>query len=232
MLAHNPIRSALIISPHADDEVLGCGGLLSKMRKSEVKARVLFLTVDGFHHYGLREETTLHERKEEIARVSSMLGYEYRIVYEGRDLIEKLDTVPTRELVDLFEAEYDEFRPDLLILPHGVDFDQDHVTCFKAAHAAARPIPGELDKHFPGKVATYEMPKLVWSYEPFQPTLYYDISEEISAKLNAIAAYRSQLRDPPHIRSLENTRALAYLRGSEVGVEYAEAFHILRWTEG
>ena len=100
-----------------------------------------------------------------------------------------------------------------------------------AAHAAARPIPGQLGKHFPPKVASYEMPKLAWGPEPFQPSLYYDITREITAKLDAIAAYRSQLRDPPHIRSLENIRSLAYLRGSEVGVDYAEAFHVLRWFD-
>ena len=40
--------------------------------------------------------------------------------------------------------------------------------------------------------------------------------------------YPTQLREPPHIRSPENVRALAYLRGSEIGVEYAEAFTVLR----
>ena len=29
------IRNILVIAPHADDEVLGCGGLINKYKKSE-----------------------------------------------------------------------------------------------------------------------------------------------------------------------------------------------------
>ncbi|MGH6636295.1 MAG: hypothetical protein ACRED0_09255 [Gammaproteobacteria bacterium] len=46
-------------------------------------------------------------------------------------------------MVDIFEHEYNAFRPDLVLLPHGVDFDQDHVACFRAAFAAAIPAPDQ-----------------------------------------------------------------------------------------
>jgi len=48
-------------------------------------------------------------------------------------------------------------------------------------------------------------------------------------KKEAISLYGTQLRQAPHIRSLENIEALARLRGSEVGENYAEAFCVLRW---
>jgi N-acetylglucosamine malate deacetylase 1 len=38
----------------------------------------------------------------------------------------------------------------------------------------------------------------------------------------------TQLRPSPHIRSLESVGALANIRGKEIGVEYAEAFGVLR----
>ena len=224
------VGSVLVISPHADDEVLGAGGLIAKFTKADVPVKVLFLVVDGFHHYGVEGEVTLQERVKEIDIVSSLLGFEYEIVYKGMDLIEKLDTIPKGELVDRFEDEFNRKSPDLVLLPHGDDYDQDHATCYKAAFAAARPIPQELSKYFPKKILTYEMPKLAWGEKPFQPNFYWNITAEIDSKLGAIEAYRTQLREPPHVRSLENIRALAYLRGSEIGVEYAEAFHTLRWV--
>jgi len=230
MLAVRPIRSVLVVAPHADDEAVGAGGLIAKLTNSDVSVRVLFMAVDGFHHYGIERNTTLAERKQEIEKASATLGFEYRIVYEGRDLMEKLDTVPQRDLVDLYESELNEHRPDMVLLPHGMDFDQDHVACFRAALAATRPIPEGLGKHFPAKVLTYEMPKLVWSEQPFRPTVYWDITREIDVKLRAVASYTSQLRKPPHIRSPENIRCLARLRGSEIGVEFAEAYHALRWV--
>ena len=230
MPATDEIGSVLVVSPHADDEVLGAGGLIAKLTKGKVPVKVLFMAVDGFHHYGVEGEVTLQERKREIDTAASLLGFDYEIVYEGMDLIEKLDTVPKRELVDRFEEEFNLLAPDLVLLPHGDDYDQDHATCYRTAFAAARPIPQELGKHFPRRILTYEQPKLAWGEKPFKPTFYWEITDEIGLKLRAIEAYGTQLRDPPHVRSLENIRTLAYLRGSEIGVEYAEAFHALRWV--
>jgi LmbE family N-acetylglucosaminyl deacetylase len=231
MLVTSPIRSALVIAPHADDEAVGAGGLIAKLAKSNASVKVIFVAVDGFHHYGIDRDTTLDERKKEIKHVASILSFQYEIVYEGKDLIEKLDTISQRDLVDLFETKFNEHRPDLVLLPHGVDFDQDHIACFKAAFAAARPIPEQLGKHFPKKILTYESPKLVWSERPFHPTMYWDITTELEVKLQAVSAYKTQLRAPPHVRSLENIRNLAKLRGSEAGIEFAEAYSILRWIE-
>jgi len=231
MLVPSAISSALVIAPHADDEALGSGGLLARLAEAGSSTRVIYVAVDGFHHYGIDHATTLGERRKEIENAASILSFEHEIVYEGQDLIEKLDTLPQRDLVDLFEAKLNDHQPDLLLLPHGTDFDQDHVAVFRAAFAAARPIPQQLGKYFPKKVLSYESPKLTWSEQPFHPVMYWDITKEIDVKLQAVSAYKTQLRSPPHVRSLENIRNLAQLRGSEVGLEYAEAYSVLRWVE-
>lgn len=223
------IDSVLLIAPHADDEALGAGGLISKLRRRGCKVHVIFACVDGMQHYGTDHPTTLAEREAEIDKVSGILGFTHSTLYRGKDLIERLDTVAQRDLVDAFESALNQWRPDLLLLPHGVDFDQDHIACFRAGFAAARPIPQSLGKHFPPRVVSYEMPKLTWSAEAFQPTLYVDISADLQTKLDAIEAYTSQLRVTPHVRSLVNIAALARLRGSESGVQYAEGFRIHRW---
>lgn len=228
MLATTGIGSAMIVSPHGDDEVLGAGGLIAKLSRAGAQVRVVFLAVDASHHYGLAEETLLADRLGEIEHAAALLGYHYRVVYSGAGMLERLDTLPQRELVDLLEDEIDTFRPDLLLLPEGQDYDQDHRACFAAGLAAARPIPEACGKHLVRKVLTYEMPKLSWA-GAFQPRLYWDISNEIELKLDAIRAYSTQLREPPHVRSIENIKALARLRGSEIGVAYAEGFSVLRW---
>lgn len=223
------LDSVLVIAPHADDEALGAGGLIAKLHRAGRAVHVIFACVDGMQHYGTAHRTSVAEREAEIAKASSILGFTHTTLYSGKDLIERLDTVPQRDLVDAFEAALNRWRPDLLLLPHGVDFDQDHVACFRAGFAAARPIPAALGKHFPRRVASYEMPKLTWSAEAFQPNLYIDIAEDLDSKLTAIEAYASQFRVPPHTRSLANITALARLRGSEAGIDYAEGFRIHRW---
>lgn len=226
------ISSVLVVSPHADDEVVGVGGLIASLVARGTRVHVLFVVVDGFHHYGLAGDVTLEARCREIEIVSQQLGFEYTIAYQGRGLIEKLDTLPQRDLVDLFEAAINSHRPDLLLLPHGVDYDQDHRAVFTAAFAAARPIPQRDGKFLPIRVATYESPKLGWMSETFSPNLYADISDYLESKIDALRGYESQWRVSPHVRSPETIRALAQLRGSEFGVKYAEAFHVLRWTIG
>src|SRR3989344_182492 len=74
-----------------------------------------------------------------------------------------------------------------------------------------------------------------WGNEltPFIPNAYVDITNGIAAKKEAMAAYKSELREFPHPRSLKAIEALAVKRGSEAGMEYAEAFMVIRslWPE-
>jgi LmbE family N-acetylglucosaminyl deacetylase len=224
------LSSLVVVSPHADDEVVGAGGVIAKAAGAGVSVHVVLMAVDALKHWGLDSETTLEGRVEEIEAVAARLGFSYEIVYAGKDLIEQLDTVGQRELVDVLERAYNRLRPELLLIPHGDDFDQDHRAVYTAALAAARPIPESLGKFFPPNVMTYEAPKLTWTEAPFRPGFYVDISDEIDDKLDALRLYATQLREPPHVRSAENLRALAYLRGSDIGVEFAEAFSVLRVT--
>lgn len=229
MLLSKSLERVLVVSPHGDDEALGCGGLLAKLSERECEVHILYLAVDGFHHYGLDRETTYEERVEEIEAVAKLLGCGYEIAYGNQDLIEKLDTLPKRELVDLFEKKINQHRPDLLLLPSGADYDQDHVAAFQTGFAAARPIAEVFGKHLVPHVFTYEMTKINWAAEPLPRSVAYcDISEHLDVKLQAVARHATQARPSPHIRSPESVAALARVRGAEVGVEYAEAFGVLR----
>ncbi len=62
---------------------------------------------------------------------------------------------------------------------------------------------------------------------PFDPQLYVEVGEDgLGAKLAALEAYRYVMRPYPHPRSNESIRALATLRGSDAGLELAEAFQV------
>lgn len=229
MLLSEGLERVLVVSPHADDEAMGCAGLLAGLAGRGCEIHVLYMAVDGFHHYGLDRRTSYKERVQEIESVTELLGCTYEIAYGDQDMIEKLDTLPKRELVDLFEKEINEHRPDLLLLPYGEDYDQDHVASFRAAFAAARPIAEVFGKWLVPHILTYEMVKINWAADPLpRPVAYHDISAHLDVKIEAIKLYATQLRPSPHIRSLGSVDALARIRGAEVGVEYAEAFGVLR----
>lgn len=202
---------------------------MSRLADQGAELFVQFMTVDGFHHYGLSGGTTYQQRLDEIAAVSKLLKFDWDIAYGDQDLIEKLDTVPKRDLVDLFEKRINAIEPDLVLVPSGADYDQDHVAAFETAVAALRPIAPVFGKWLVPHVLVYESPKVMWWSEDVpRPESFVDISDVIDRKLAALAAYETQARPSPHIRSPESVTALSCLRGKEIGVEHAEAFKVLR----
>src|SRR5688572_3664957 len=68
-------RFALVIAPHYDDEVLGCGGLIAQLAMSRTALTVLYLTnsvgapgePEGGPEYG-------HRRRMESEKACAMLG--------------------------------------------------------------------------------------------------------------------------------------------------------------
>jgi len=226
---------------------------MAKLAEQGARIHVVYLAVDGFHHYGVDGETTLQQRIDEIDDVIILFGFNttYEIAYKGQDLIEKLDTLPRRELVDRFEKvlieQLDtrprrelvdrfekviiEHKPELLLVPALPDYDQDHKAVFYAAHAAARPIAQQFGNHLAPNVLAYEMTKIQWAAEPLPRfAAFTDITDVMETKLESIRRYKTMLRPSPHIRSLESVKALATIRGAEIGVTYAEAFAVLRAT--
>ena len=211
---------------------MGCSGLMAKLARAGSRIHVVYLAVDGFHHYGT-EDTTYQQRLDEIGDVLALFGdtCTHEIAYGQRDLIEQLDTLPRRELVDRFETVLNEHQPELLLIPALPDYDQDHQAVFHAAHAAARPIAAQFGKHLVPHVLGYEMTKIQWASEPLPRFgAFADITDVMETKLESIRRYKTMWRPSPHIRSLESVKALATIRGAEVGVEYAEAFSVLRTT--
>ncbi len=213
---------------------MGCSGLMARLAAAGSRIHVLYLAVDGFHHYGHEGDTTFEARVAEIERVLELFpGATYEIAYAEQDLIEKLDSLPQRDLVDRFEAALNTHEPELLLIPAVPDYDQDHRAVFSAAVAAARPIARQFGKWLVPEVLTYEMAKLQWAASPLPRfASFCDITDVMETKLESIRRYETMLRPSPHIRSLEGVRALATVRGAEIGVTYAEAFGVLRTTLG
>ena len=156
----------------------------------------------------------------------------HEIVYGDQDLIEKLDTLPRRELVDRFEKVLNEHKPELLLLPALPDYDQDHQAVFYAAHAAARPIAQQFGK--------WLTPQVLGLRDDEAPVggraaaalrrLHRHHGRTWRPSSSRSAATRRCCRPSPHIRSEESVKALATIRGAEIGVTYAEAFQVLRTT--
>ena len=65
----------------------------------------------------------------------------------------------------------------------------------------------------------------------FIPNYYVDISEFLQEKISIMQIYDSELGVHPFPRSIDNIKALATYRGASVGVNYAEAFQLIKYID-
>src|SRR3989344_3546849 len=213
----------LIIAPHPDDEVIGCGGLIQKIKKGGERVFVLFLTVGDTNDFSKKGISKAAQRKEEIKKVSSFLGYDkYDIAFEGSRYHLKLDLLGQKKLMDIIEREsslsIEKIKPSIVAFPSFSSYNQDHRAAANATYAALRPAERET-KHFVPTVLIYEEPADSWNTtQQISPNVFIPITEkEISIKLKAMDFYRSQLRMFPNLRSLKALQTLAVLRGAQSG---------------
>lgn len=214
----------LVIAPHPDDEILGCGGALLR-RKSE-GAELAWLIVTGISEKTGWSEERVRQRDEEIERVAELVGFDH--VYNLRLPTTLLDKMPMSELIEQFSTVFKNFRPEELFLPHRADVHTDHRVVFDAAAACAKWF------RYPSvqRVLAYEtLSETEFSLDAettFRPNVYIDISNFLERKLEVLAVYKSELGSFPFPRSAEAVRAQATLRGATSGFNAAEAFQLLR----
>jgi len=224
----------LVISPHADDESFGCAGTMARIKDLGGEVYVICCSVGDLKHYdGTDHQVTAGKREEEFRAVMEYLKVDdWEIVYRDAETHLRLDQIPRRDLIALFERDcrlsLDKLQPTMLAIPVS-SYNQDHEAVFRAAFTAARPgIPGL--KAFQPLVLGYNNTSLFWSleHEKIHMNFYVDISNYLDQKLHALALHHSQMRDPVHHSSLQNVEYAARVRGSEISVGAAEGYMLFR----
>ncbi len=230
-LAHQRL---LVISPHADDETAGAGGLMLRVKEAGGEVFVMVLTVGDLEHYNSKPgKVKGSQRAEELQKAMELLGVDdWEICFQDNSLHLRLDSIPRRDIVSSIERDsrlaIDRVKPTMLALP-APSFNQDHEILFKAGITAARPHLSTM-KPFQRAVLIMDAPQLAWNATPFVPNFYVDISHCLDRKIAAFSCHKSQLRPDPHQGGAEALRILALSRGREISVQAAEAFHCMRFV--
>ena len=171
-------RSAVVFSPHFDDETLGCGGTILKKTRQGAEVRVIFVTDGNASHSRLISQPELRFiRSNEARNAARLLGLDARHVifldYEERKLSERLQ--PAIEKVTEILQRH---RPEEIFLPYSKDPEMDHVVTNRIVLSAAR-LYGD-------GMAIYEYPIWFWRHWPWVPlgtTRYRQLLRTTSAIL-------------------------------------------------
>ena len=216
------MNKVLVISPHPDDETLGCGGTLIRHKKEGDEIHWLIMTSVN------SSDKKIHNVKEkEIGEVSK--AYSFDSTSRTKFLTSQLDTVPRKEIIQVISKVFEEIQPNYLYLPFKNDIHSDHSIVFDAAASCTKSFRYPYVK----KVMIYEtISETEFSIRPdreqFKPNLWIDISDYIDEKIEIMSLYESEIGKEPFPRSEQNIRSLAKFRGSTVGALSAEAFILLK----
>ncbi len=226
-----PKRRTLIIAPHADDEIFGCGGTLLRLldEGSEVCVVVVVAGTTKFHHSG--ETVLMQTRVDEFETVMKYCGVsKFGVLFKDEaatnpiNLDGRLDTIPIVSIVSEIESIQKKFGAERWFIP-GPSFHQDHEVVNRACIAAGRPFTSFA----PREILQYELPTYVYGpkHLQFSPNLFVDISQQLPRKLTAVDMYKSQIRPKTNSLNGDRLRDWAIVRGSQSGCESAEAFELL-----
>jgi N-acetylglucosamine malate deacetylase 1 len=211
----------VVIAPHPDDDVIGCGGSIAKRvsEGSDVHLIVVIERERSFHDARMRDED--FDRETADAAVALGLASVTQLRFPSRGAIDAPRLIT--ELATTFRA----LRPTVIYLPSTGEGDPEHAL---VGELAGRAIWMASEPFFPqlGPVVA-PSPRLVLGYEVWTPMAKYqyveDITSTLDIKLAAMRKYASQLRIRPYDRAIEG---LAAYRGIMTGVgSYAEVFEVV-----
>ena len=217
----------LVIAPHSDDEVLGCGGLISKIKNDGGKVYVLIFNL-GFEKNDTKDSQ--EKRKKEVQDAMHALNVDdFHLVHDKSDNNRDLDAKPLHSLIEIIEStsnvSLEKVSPTIVAIPTIFSHHQDHVHLHHACIAALRPISTPVSNI----VLSYEAPEHSrWSASGiFEPNLFVEIDDVIDKKIEAFLKYDSQVR--PGGRDADSITSQAKYRGQEVGKNLCEAFFVHRF---
>ncbi len=225
-------NKVLFTCAHPDDEVLGCGGIISKMIKQGHKIKIIFISEGITARYEKKDFENKKVKNEIIERNNNSIeALEYlgvnkkNIIFYNHPCC-RLDTKPLIDITKIIEREISVFKPDIVYTHNKDDVNIDHKVCFDATLAACRPTKENSIK----KIFTFEvLSSTEWNpNNTFTPQVFEDITDFIDFKINSLKKYKKELMKSPHSRSIEKVLAIAAYRGSFIGVKYAEAFQLIR----
>lgn len=170
----------LVVSPHPDDESIGCGGTLRKHVVDGDSVQVIFLTSGEQGGHGRSPEETRRVREQEARDAAEILGLA-QVEFWG---VPNGSLTNSRGLSDRLVKTITELQPGIIYVTHDHEMHPEHRAAARLVRRAVAALSTRIDKP---EVLMFE----VWT--PLQRMdLIVDITPFIDIKMAAIRAHTSQ----------------------------------------
>jgi N-acetylglucosamine malate deacetylase 1 len=214
-------RSALVLVAHADDETLGCGGLVAKLVRRGWRVDVAIASDAVLTTRGQEQDN----RADALAACRTLGIVESERVHFLGFQDQKFDRYPIADIANAVAAL--ELQPELILTHDDTDLNLDHRIINEVAKIVGRP------RQRPISILACESPAAsFWNGRQFAANYYVDVTEEIDVKVAAFECYRNEVRSYPDPWSGEGLRLLARYHGMHCGLPMAEAFAVIRGYGG
>lgn len=201
-------RRAIVVAPHPDDEILGCGGTIIKLLSSGWEVYVAFLT-SGEVDQKIREKEAKDVRS--FLKITNVF-----FLRLNKTTSLSVSLYGIKQLVKVFNK----INPDVVFINHDNDADREHRISFEITNEAFWRFNNQ-DKNKTRSFILYEIHKPLSAYN-----LSEDISSVIDLKMKAMEIYRSQIKGSRidlAIQGLNRYRGIMH-----ENTQYAEVFQIKR----
>ena len=211
-------RRIVVLAPHMDDEIIGCGGTLYKHIQRGATVTVIYLT-DGRYGGKLPPRPAGEGRGEyelglvDIRKREALLAMETLGIQDGIFLdAEDGQLSSARGLSDRVKQILESIAPDLVYLPFFLEEHPDHRAVTQILMHATEDINCEFD------CCGYE----VWT--PLFPNCLVEIDDAVGLKKQALQHYQSQLVENDYLHASLGLNAYRAIALSRQHGGFAEAF--------
>jgi LmbE family N-acetylglucosaminyl deacetylase len=218
----------LVVAPHPDDDLIGCGGSIAKHLKNSNQVFVVYITNGDAECPQFLPAQFTKIRKKETFNAARIIGLKKENLFFLEEKPWQLNEERVRfKLLELIRR----IQPNVCYIPHTADAHVDHRIVGQATLDAIIMAPSKWFRKYRSSEEVSLSSSLVLAYEVWTPLVFpnyiEDITEFMEIKIKALQEHKTQAIDK-YVSAYQGMNAF---RGAITGGKkdsFAEAFQILK----
>ena len=211
----------LALSPHADDVEISMGGTIAKLVSEGHNVTIITAILPKENIDGNIDDLMSKNRRKEQEKAAKILGANLEILN-----LDPYDFNVNRKYIKLFDQKIHSYKPDIIFSSWEHDSHQDHKNLANILFSVTRKNNISINMYeamLPGVLNTCS----------FNPQYFMNISKYMNVKIEALKAYESVFgkEKNKYSKYFDSIVKGAKFRGKIIGVDYAEAFVVVKRIE-